>query len=106
VRGEDFVARLGGDEFIVIAPPHAAGSAESLARRILATMRQPMILAGGLVVVVGVAIGTAELAPGEDPVAVLRKADAHMYSVKSLRTSRAAGPGDVDLEHQRMATSS
>jgi diguanylate cyclase (GGDEF)-like protein len=106
VRGEDFVARLGGDEFIVIAPPHASGSAESLARRILATIRQPMILAGGLVVVVGLAIGTAELAPGEDPVAVLRKADAHMYSVKSLRTSRAAGPGDVDLEHQRMATSS
>ena len=69
-------------------------------------MRQPMLLSGGLVVVVGVSIGTAELAPGEDPVAVLKKADAHMYEVKSLRGSRSLAPSDVDLVQQRMATSS
>ena len=90
VRGEDLVARLGGDEFVIVAPPHPTASPEGLARRVLGSMRQPMILAGGLVVVVGVSVGQAEMKPGQDPVEVLKQADEHMYIAKSLHTSYAA----------------
>jgi diguanylate cyclase (GGDEF)-like protein/PAS domain S-box-containing protein len=90
VRHEDMVARLGGDEFVIVAPPSPTASPEGLARRVLSAMRQPMLLVGGVVVVVGVSIGTAELRPGQEPAEVLRQADAHMYTAKSLRTSGGA----------------
>lgn len=90
VRGEDLVARLGGDEFVIIAPPHPTASPEGLARRVLGAMRQPMILAGGVVVLVGVSIGRALMEPGQTPADVLHQADAHMYIAKSLNTSTAA----------------
>lgn len=90
VRGEDLVSRLGGDEFVIVAPPHPTASAEGLSRRVLGAMRQPMILTGGVVVVVGVSVGVAEMLPGQDPAEVLRHADAQMYTAKSLRTSAAA----------------
>ncbi len=100
VRGEDLVARLGGDEFVILAPPHPTASPEGLSRRVLGAMRQPMLLGGGIVVSVGVSVGTAQMHPGQDPVTVLREADARMYTAKSLRstgaaqrsTSRTSGP--------------
>lgn len=89
VRGEDTVARLGGDEFVIVAPPHPTASPEGLSRRVLGAMRQPMILPGGVVVVVGVSVGTSLMQPGQDPAEVLAQADHQMYSAKSLRTSAA-----------------
>jgi len=89
VRGEDMVARLGGDEFVIVAPPHPTASPEGLSRRVLGAMRQPMILPGGVVVVVGVSVGTSLMQPGQDPAEVLAQADRQMYSAKSLRTSSA-----------------
>ncbi len=90
VRGEDLVARLGGDEFVIVAPPHPTASHEGLGRRVLGAMRQPMILTGGVVVVVSVSVGSAEMKPGQDPAEVLQQADADMYSAKSLRVGGAA----------------
>ena len=97
VRGEDLVARLGGDEFVILAPPHPTASAEGLSRLVLGAMRQPMLLGGGIVVVVGVSVGSAQLHPGQDPASVLHAADAQMYSAKSLRATgvgRRADPPD------------
>lgn len=90
VRGEDLVSRLGGDEFVIVAPPHPTASPEGLSRRVLGAMRQPMLLTGGIVVVVGVSVGVAEMLPGQDPAEVLQRADAQMYTAKSLRPSSAA----------------
>ena len=95
VRGEDFVARLGGDEFVIVAPPHPTASSAGLARRVLGAMRQPMLLAGGVVVVVGVSVGTAQMEPGQDPKEVLAQADAQMYTAKSLRATGAGRRPDV-----------
>lgn len=89
VRGEDLVARLGGDEFVVLAPPHPTASPEGLTRRVIGAMRQPMLLGDGIVVVVGVSVGTAEMKPGQDPLTVLQHADAQMYTAKSLRGTGA-----------------
>ncbi len=95
VRGEDLVARLGGDEFVIVAPPDPAASPEGLTRRVLNAMRQPMILPGRVVVVVGVSVGTSLLQPGEDPSSVLEEADARMYASKSLRSSQAGALRDA-----------
>lgn len=89
VRGEDFVARIGGDEFVIVAPAAASASPEGLTRRVLGAMRQPMLLGAGVVVVVGVSIGVAELSHGQEPAEVLDQADAKMYVAKSLRSSQA-----------------
>lgn len=89
VRGEDLVARLGGDEFVIVAPPDPRASPEGLSRRVLSAMRQPMLLGGGVVVVVGVSVGVAELHPDQDPAQVLKAADAQMYRAKSLRASES-----------------
>jgi diguanylate cyclase (GGDEF)-like protein/PAS domain S-box-containing protein len=94
VRGEDLVARLGGDEFVILAPPHPTASPEGLSRRVLGAMRQPMLLGDGVVVVVGVSVGTAQLRPGQDPAVVLQQADAQMYSAKSLRATGAGRRAD------------
>lgn len=94
VRGEDFVARLGGDEFVIVAPPDPSASPTGLSRRVLSAMRQPMLLGGGVVVVVGVSIGTAALDQGLDPAHVLDEADARMYAAKSLRPSQAGALPD------------
>ncbi len=64
VRGEDLVARLGGDEFVIVAPAAATADADGLRRRVLSAVRQPMLLSGGLVVLVGAAVGVARAAPG------------------------------------------
>ena len=90
VRGEDLVARLGGDEFVVLAAPSPTASAEGLRRRIAGAVQQPMLLPGGLVVLVGVSIGMAVLERGLDPVEALARADAAMYGAKPSRTSVAA----------------
>ena len=90
VRGEDLVGRLGGDEFVVVAPAAAAADPDGLRRRVLGALRQPMLLSGGLMVLVGAAVGVARLAPGRDPLSVLRQADQAMYDAKPTRTSRAA----------------
>ncbi|MEO6204380.1 MAG: GGDEF domain-containing protein [Mycobacteriales bacterium] len=90
VRGEDLLARLGGYEFVILAPPSANTSPEGLGRRVLNAMRQPMLLVGGVVAVVGVSVGSARLTPGLDAADVLREADAQMYSAKSLRTGGIA----------------
>jgi GGDEF domain-containing protein len=55
-----------------------------------------MILAGPIVVNVGMSIGTAVLEPGEDPAAVLAVADQNMYLVKSRQSTRGASVSDAD----------
>lgn len=90
VRGEDLVVRLGGDEFVVVAPAARTADPDALRRRVLGALRQPMLLSGGLVVLVGAAVGVARLEAGAEPLDVLQQADRQMYAAKPSRTSRAA----------------
>ena len=89
VRGEDVVARLGGDEFVIVAPADPGSGGTGLSRRIAGALRQPMLLSGGLVVLVGVSVGLATLDPGLPPAEVLEHADSAMYAAKPSRASRA-----------------
>ncbi len=93
-RADDVVARLGGDEFAVLtrlpALTHAAAIAENLGNLI----REPVRL-GDVTLEVGVSIGIADCSPGDDPLAVLQRADVAMYRAKRERSGHAVyGSGD------------
>jgi len=103
VRPGDSVARMGGDEFVVLCPGAAREDAAVLAARIVATVRQEVVLVHGtdeIRVRIGVSVGVvtspatdAGLAADPtdptgpagpvDPDALLRAADAAMYAAKS-----------------------
>jgi len=94
-RAEDLVARLGGDEFAVLltrlpAFHHASAIAENLGELI----REPVRL-GDVTLEVGVSIGIADCVTGDDPLAVLQRADVAMYRAKRQRCGHAVyGSGD------------
>lgn len=92
VREGDHVARIGGDEFAVLQREVThADQVWSLAKRLHKAIGQTFTLEGRTIQV-GVSIGVA-LCPehGDDPQALLRRADKAMYEIKSSR-SHAAQP--------------
>ncbi len=85
VRTTDTVARFGGDEFVILCVDASGdGAAQRLARRIAASMEDPVVVDGSPVHV-SVSIGIAD-EPSDgttDPVALIRDADTAMYRAKS-----------------------
>jgi diguanylate cyclase (GGDEF)-like protein len=80
--GDALVARLGGDEFAVLFTGlrgHAAASER--ARRVLASLRQPMDL-DGVLISLHTSAGLAVAGEATDPVELLRRADVAMYQSK------------------------
>jgi diguanylate cyclase (GGDEF)-like protein/PAS domain S-box-containing protein len=84
VRPGDTVARFGGDEFIVLCERlDTASDAVVIAHRINAACLLPFEIQQTSVAV-GVSIGIAQIDPSEDdPLAVIRDADAAMYEAKA-----------------------
>ncbi|MEP7140434.1 MAG: diguanylate cyclase [Caldimonas sp.] len=83
VRQSDTVARLAGDEFtIILEQLGSAADAQSVARKLVESLRQPVAVAGRMLEVT-VSIGVAICAPDEsDDVAFLRRADEALYEAK------------------------
>jgi diguanylate cyclase (GGDEF)-like protein len=83
VRKSDTVARLAGDEFTVILEElHDAADAQALAGKLVAAVREPLVLAGRTVQVT-TSLGLAMCQPEEaDGAALLRRADAALYEAK------------------------
>jgi diguanylate cyclase (GGDEF)-like protein len=83
VRDGDTPARMGGDEFAILVSPEGANDALDLAQRLLAALRQPIVI-GGRPVTLDVSIGVAHAGDhatnGEE---LLRNADIAMYEAKS-----------------------
>ena len=90
VRAHDTVARLGGDEFaVLLAPP--SDSAETVARRILASLSAPILLDGGRVQLsASVGIGDVLLQDhdAEGSSRAMRRADIAMYAAKAAGRNR------------------
>lgn len=83
VRDSDTVGRMGGDEFTVLLPEVSSlEDAKAVGDKILASMRDPLFLAGQELYIttsIGVAIYPVD---GNDPETIMKHADAAMYQVK------------------------
>lgn len=95
IRADDVLGRWGGDEFVVVVVDGDAERAvRSLAARLHHALDEPVALRGLRTVALGLAIGAAQVAPGETAEDVLARADAAMFEAK--RSGRqlvlAAGP--------------
>ncbi|MBM2622428.1 EAL domain-containing protein [Actinoplanes sp. LDG1-06] len=106
VSPDDLVARLGGDEFAVLLD-HTPADAEPTGHRILGALREPFTI-DGHTMVVGASIGLVVSEPGEPMTAdaLLRRADAAMYSSKRRGKGALArysgahdGGPNADLPH-------
>ena len=95
------VARLGGDEFAVL-PGGTADSKrlEEVATRLLACIKQPMVL-DEMTLEVGGSIGISRYpADGDDTHALLRRADVAMYAAKEVQSGwKRYAP---ELDHHSM----
>ena len=83
VRKSDTVARIGGDEFLVIVDDILESrGASGVADKIVGALSSPVSIEGGDVRI-GASIGIALFpADGDDPDALIKKADEAMYRVK------------------------
>ena len=83
VRESDTVARVGGDEFVVMLPMRAAQDAVRVADKVLATLAEPIRVAGNEVQI-GVSIGISVFPEDAvDKEELLKYADRAMYHVKA-----------------------
>ncbi len=85
LRKEDGLARLGGDEFGIVLPGVTdAGEAAVVTRKLLDVLARPMTMAGCELLVTG-SVGIA-LFPhdGQDPDALLRRADSALHEAKEI----------------------
>ena len=82
VREGDLIARLGGDEFTILHANATAGSAATLAERVIEKLSGPFRI-DGMQASIGASVGIA-LAPsaGELPEELLRGADLALYDAK------------------------
>lgn len=76
------MTRTGGDEFVVICP--GAQAADALVLRVEQALALPVVHDGALLSV-GASVGSAVGARGEDPVALVARADRAMYRRKQAR---------------------
>ena len=92
------VARLGGDEFAVLLPADGVSSAESVARRLLKALENPLVIQG-ITVDVGGSMGVVT-APGhgDDAATLMRRADIAMYLAKRNNSGFAHYDPAIDGE--------
>jgi diguanylate cyclase (GGDEF)-like protein len=90
LRPGDTMARIGGDEFNIVATNLGeASEAEGIAARIMAAVREPILIEGHQLTTsasVGIAVFPED---GSDAEALQRAADAAMYCAKGLGRNRA-----------------
>ncbi len=88
IRDTDTVGRIGGDEFVVVLEPDGGGPGpELVAARVLATLAQPVTLAGDIEVRLTASIGIA-VGCNLDTEELLRDADLALYAAKRAGKSR------------------
>lgn len=83
VRKSDYVARIGGDEFGILLERIDERGAWEMALRIVETVVASQFCVDGCCLQLSVAIGVGEIRVGDDPQAVIARADKEMYRVKA-----------------------
>jgi len=96
-RGDDLVARIGGDEMVVLQKHvTGAGSATTLASRIIDSIGKPIEVAGTRIEL-GASIGIAMAGEQETPEELLSRADRAMYRAKETRRGGYCIAGSAPL---------
>jgi diguanylate cyclase (GGDEF)-like protein len=99
-RADDVVARLGGDEFAVLLSGLSSRSTATRVARSLADLIEQPVRLDDISLEVGVSIGIAYCVAGDEPLAVLQRADVAMYRAKR-QGRRFAVYGTGDDEERR-----
>ena len=91
VRRTDIVGRTGGDEFVVLLPGiEGPYKAEEIAANIIQGLSKPISLGDGNFAHIGASIGISLTGLAREPAdALLRRADAAMYTAKQSGRGRA-----------------
>ncbi|MDY6830739.1 MAG: sensor domain-containing diguanylate cyclase [Thermodesulfobacteriota bacterium] len=91
-RGTDIVARFAGDEFVLILPETDAGHATALMHRIQKHLAASPLVCGETAIPVVITFGVASAMDpdfqGNDPAALLKKADERLYEKKAARQNK------------------
>jgi two-component system cell cycle response regulator len=84
LRALDLAARYGGEEFLVVMPGAGMAEARIAAERLRSTVaEEPFVLEDGTDIAVTVSVGLAQASFGETFEALLRRADAALYTAKN-----------------------
>lgn len=86
VRESDVAARWGGEEFAVLLPETGAEAAAACAERIRAALERAQV--PPVAWTLSASLGVAELAPGEDPHSLVKRADDALYRAKDAGRNR------------------
>jgi diguanylate cyclase (GGDEF)-like protein len=88
LRASDIVCRWGGEEFLVVLKRTPLSQGEALAERIRASVGAQSFSLGGASVGVTVSVGLAQYVEGDEPDALIERADKALYEAKALGRDR------------------
>ena len=88
VPASDVVARIGGDEFLVLSFTNNTSTIEAMVEALDEQLRQPIVVAGGEVLHITIAVGISYThTPWLQLADLLRDSDRDMYRAKSAMRS-------------------
>jgi len=88
VRETDHLARYGGEEFVIILPETSLQQAPPLTEKLRKGIENIEFHFRGKRVVITASCGLAEVKPGEDSIALFKRADAALYRAKENGRNR------------------
>lgn len=91
LRPTDVLARYGGEEFIIILPETGRDEAIQVMTRVQRELTRQFFLHNNERVLMTFSAGVAQRQSGEDPDAVMKRADVALYQAKQTGRNRVAG---------------
>ncbi|WP_028583388.1 sensor domain-containing diguanylate cyclase [Desulfogranum mediterraneum] len=93
IREADSFSRWGGEEFLLLLKECSLGHGQEIGEQIRKAVEETTIYFEGKPITVRVSLGVAELAPGEEQEAFLKRADQALYQAKDEGRNRVVLAG-------------
>jgi diguanylate cyclase len=91
IRPQDSLARYGGEEFVIVLPDTSLEAGIAILKRLQRELTTRYFLRGNDKVMITFSAGVAQMGPGEDMAAALKRADGAMYLAKRTGKNRVLG---------------